>query len=68
MGASSQSPPSRRCCRAGTTSCPRSMVVCWKLAGVRNRRQVLWAILGFFFPILALIILLVIGKAGPKTA
>jgi len=44
------------------------MVVCWKLAGVRNRRQVLWAILGFFFPILALIILLVIGKAGPKTA
>ncbi len=43
-------------------------VVCWKLAGVRNRRQVLWAILGFFFPIVALIILLVIGKAGPKTA
>jgi hypothetical protein len=42
--------------------------VCWNLAGARNRSQVLWAILGFFFPIIALIVLLVIGKSTPKTS
>jgi hypothetical protein len=42
--------------------------VCWKLAGARDRSQPLWAILGFFFPIIALIVLLIIGKSKPKTA
>ena len=42
--------------------------VCWNLAGARDRNQPLWAILGFFFPIIALIVLLVIGKSKPKTA
>lgn len=42
--------------------------VCWSLAGARNRSQVLWAILGFFFPVIALIVLLIIGKSKPKTA
>lgn len=41
--------------------------VCWSLAGARNRSQVLWAILGFFFPVIALIVLLIIGKSKPKT-
>ncbi|MGA0123121.1 MAG: hypothetical protein ACO3KD_09015 [Gaiellales bacterium] len=42
--------------------------VCWNLAGSRNRNQVLWAILGFFFPIIALVVLLIIGKSEPKAA
>jgi cell division protein FtsW (lipid II flippase) len=42
--------------------------VCWNLAGARDRNQPLWAILGFFFPIIALIVLLIIGKSKPKTA
>ncbi len=42
--------------------------VCWKLAGARDRNQPLWAILGFFFPIIALIVLLIIGKSKPKAA
>ncbi|MEY4225390.1 MAG: hypothetical protein RL190_147 [Actinomycetota bacterium] len=42
--------------------------VCWNLAGARDRSQPLWAILGFFFPIIALIVLLIIGKSKPKTA
>ena len=42
--------------------------VCWNLAGARDRNQPLWAILGFFFPIIALIVLLIIGKNKPKTA
>ena len=42
--------------------------VCWNLAGARDRNQPLWAILGFFFPISALIVLLIIGKSKPKTA
>lgn len=42
--------------------------VCWSLAGSRDRNQLLWAILGFFFPIIALILLLILGKSKPKTA
>ncbi|MFM7247055.1 MAG: hypothetical protein ACKO7Q_08405 [Actinomycetota bacterium] len=42
--------------------------VCWNLAGARDRSQPLWAILGFFFPLIALIVLLIIGKSKPKTA
>jgi len=42
--------------------------VCWNLAGARDRNQPLWAILGFFFPIIALIVLLIIGKSKPKPA
>ena len=42
--------------------------VCWNLAGTRNRSQVLWAILGFFFPIIALILLLILGNSKPKAA
>ena len=41
--------------------------VCWNLAGARDRNQPLWAILGFFFPIIALIVLLIIGKKQPST-
>lgn len=43
-------------------------VICWSLAGSRDRSQPLWAILGFFFPVIALIVLLVIGKSKPKAA
>jgi hypothetical protein len=42
-------------------------LVCWNLAGSRNRSQILWAILGFLFPVIALIILLIIGNKKPKT-
>lgn len=42
--------------------------VCWNLAGARDRSQPLWAILGFFFPLIALIVLLIIGKSKPKAA
>ncbi len=42
--------------------------VCWSLAGARDRSQIGWAILGFFFPIIALVVLLVIGKKRPKAA
>jgi hypothetical protein len=42
--------------------------VCWNLAGARDRSQPLWAILGFFFPIIALVVLLIIGKSKPKAA
>jgi hypothetical protein len=42
--------------------------VCWNMAGARGRSQPLWAILGFFFPIIALVVLLIIGKSKPNTA
>jgi len=41
--------------------------VCWSLAGNRNRSQPLWAILGFFFPLIALVVLLIAGKKAPKS-
>ncbi len=43
-------------------------IVCASLAGGRNRSRVGWAILGFFFPIIALVVLLILGKKKPKTA
>ncbi|MFM7552844.1 MAG: deoxyribodipyrimidine photolyase [Actinomycetota bacterium] len=42
-------------------------IVCASLAGSRNRHRVVWAILGFFFPIIALIVLLIIGKKQPSS-
>lgn len=42
--------------------------VCWNLAGARDRSRVLWALLGFFFPVIALILLLVLGKKKPAGA
>ena len=42
-------------------------IVCASLAGSRNRHRVVWAILGFLFPIIALIVLLIIGKKQPKS-
>jgi hypothetical protein len=42
--------------------------VCWNLAGARDRNQVMWAILGFLFPIIALIVLLIIGKSKPAAS
>jgi len=41
-------------------------IVCASLAGSRNRHRVVWGILGFFFPIIALIVLLIIGKKQPS--
>jgi hypothetical protein len=41
-------------------------IVCASLAGSRNRHRVVWAILGFRFPIIALIVLLIIGTKQPK--
>ena len=41
-------------------------IVCASLAGSRNRHRVVWAILGFLFPIIALIVLLILGKKQPK--
>ena len=41
-------------------------IVCASLAGSRNRHRVVWALLGFFFPVIALIVLLIIGKKQPK--
>lgn len=40
-------------------------IVCASLAGRRNRHRVVWAILGFFFPVIALIVLLILGKRQP---
>jgi len=37
-------------------------IVCASLAGSRNRHRVGWAILGFFFPVISLIVLLILGK------
>ena len=43
-------------------------IICWKLAEPRNRNQVLWLILGFFFSWIALVILLIVGKKKPHAA
>lgn len=43
-------------------------IVCASLAGGRNRSRVGWAILGFFFPVIALVVLLILGKKKPKAA
>ena len=43
-------------------------IVCASLAGGRNRSRVGWAILGFFFPIIALVVLLILGKKDRQSA
>ena len=43
-------------------------IVCASLAGGRNRSRVGWAILGFFFPISALVVLLILGKKNRGSA
>ncbi len=41
-------------------------IICWKFAGNRDRSRIGWAILGFLFPVIALVVLLIIGKKKPK--
>ncbi|MGI9187219.1 MAG: hypothetical protein ACR2J9_06825 [Gaiellales bacterium] len=43
-------------------------IVCASLAGGRNRSRVGWAILGFIFPIIALVVLLILGKKNRGSA
>lgn len=46
-------------------------LVCRSMAKARNRSQNLWTVLGFFFPLISLIILLIIGtddKAPASTS
>lgn len=37
-------------------------LVCRSMAQSRNRNQNLWTVLGFLFPLISLVILLIIGK------
>ncbi len=41
-------------------------VICWKFAGNRDRSRIGWAILGFVFPVIALVVLLLLGKKKQK--
>ena len=46
-------------------------LVCRSMARSRNRNQNLWTVLGFFFPLISMIILLIIGtddKAPASTS
>ena len=43
-------------------------IVCASLAGGRNRSRVGWAILGFIFPIIALVVLRILGKKKTQAA
>lgn len=43
-------------------------LVCRSMARSRNRSQNLWTVLGFFFPVISLIILLIMGHDKSKTA
>ncbi len=43
-------------------------LVCRSMAGSRNRSQNLWTVLGFFFPLISMIILLILGKDESKAA
>ena len=43
-------------------------IVCASLAGGRNRSRVGWAILGFIFPIIALVVLLILGNKKTQAA
>ncbi|MGI9187218.1 MAG: hypothetical protein ACR2J9_06820 [Gaiellales bacterium] len=43
-------------------------LVCRSMAGARNRNQNLWTVLGFFFPLISLIILLILGNDSSKSA
>lgn len=40
--------------------------ICWKIATGKNRSGALWAVLGFFFPIIALIIILILKPKTPE--
>ncbi len=43
-------------------------LVCRSMAKSRNRSQNLWTVLGFFFPLISLIILLIIGTDDKSPA
>ena len=43
-------------------------LICRKMAQSRNRNPNLWTVLGFFFPLISLIILLIIGNDKSKSA
>ncbi len=43
-------------------------LVCRSMAGSRNRSKNLWTVLGFFFPLISLIILLILGNDDSKSA
>lgn len=43
-------------------------LICRKMAQSRNRSQNLWTVLGFFFPLISLIILLIMGHDNSKSA
>ena len=42
-------------------------LVCRSMAKSRNRSQNLWTVLGFFFPLISLIILLIMGNDKSKS-
>jgi hypothetical protein len=42
--------------------------ICRGMARSRNRSLNLWTILGFFFPLISLIVLLIMGKDDSKAA
>ena len=43
-------------------------LICRGMARSRNRSLNLWTILGFFFPLISLIVLLILGKDDSKAA
>ncbi len=43
-------------------------LICRNMARSRNRSQNLWTVLGFFFPLISLIILLIMGTDNSKSA
>jgi Na+-translocating ferredoxin:NAD+ oxidoreductase RnfE subunit len=43
-------------------------LVCRGMAKSRNRSQNLWTVLGFFFPLISLIVLLIMGNDDSKAA
>ncbi len=43
-------------------------LVCRSMARTRNRSENLWTVLGFFFPLISLIILLIMGNDKSQSA
>lgn len=43
-------------------------LICRAMARSRNRSQNLWTVLGFFFPLISVIILLIMGTDKSKSA
>lgn len=43
-------------------------LICRNMAKARNRNQNLWTVLGFFFPLISLIVLLIMGNDDSKSA